>query len=95
MSTCTKCGKPIRWQKTKNNKWQAMEPDERIAEPHAAVCSKPEGYFTRPYWIPREAVKNRNIKSNTTNPSKRKSFYRGARPPWDYPDFIDCIGKGA
>lgn len=87
--TCRTCGKPIRWQKTKNGKWQPMELDEKKNEPHFAICGKSPEYFTRPYWEPREAVINKM--SMTTNPQKSKSFYAGVVPPWEHPTFIRCV----
>lgn len=70
-------------------------------EPHFPHCGK--NLWTQQDWDDyHEHIRRRTIELNTrtkqnnyltTNPQKRKCFYSGTRPPWEYPTLITCIER--
>ena len=74
MPFCQNCNKPIRWKRTKRNRWQPVNGD---GEPHFATCSQDR----RAAALANAPLTSPGIRTQGI-PTK---LYRGDVPPWEFP----------
>jgi hypothetical protein len=74
-SRCRRCGRPIRWHRTKRNRWQPL--DVTTGEPHHSTCQKGRRAA---------ALVNKPIASpGITTRGVATALYEGDNPPWEFP----------